>query len=53
MVKVTTQQQITIRLARLRAWRDMSHDEDAVSRETVAAHKEINRLLDELEQVLK
>lgn len=50
MVKVSTQQQITIRLARLRAWRDLSRDEEAVARETVSAHNEINRLLDELDK---
>lgn len=47
---LTTQQQITKRLARLREWRDMGITPEADVEETVAAHKEINRLLDKLER---
>jgi hypothetical protein len=50
---VTTQQRITKRLARLRAWRDMGVTSEEVERETVSAHIEINRLLDQLDNETK
>jgi hypothetical protein len=47
---VTTQQRITKRLARLRAWCDMGGmTAEDIERETISAHNEINRLLDQLD----